>query len=221
MTLLLQIDETGAVNPGVTFNQTLHNAVAVIPGQSPITVPQTFSAAVGGNFSSQASRTDRYYSFFGLKDLKKPFTPDETSCKVDRHGSSLLLSGELGIDAWLKGALIQQNAIPSSVLPKSVATKLDVLSYEVKFIVITTGTANPSWKLLAVSASTGSSPLLSANRTRTNDLLLTMGPATVLAEPTAKGVQLVAAPGRQASDVHLSASIGQAVASSLRSNIVP
>lgn len=158
MTISLQVDETGALNPGISYT-------------TPFWVTHTFTLGAGGTLSSQATRIDKYYSFFALKYLKPDIVPGDTTCmeydhgkpvSLDRHGSSYLLSGNLGIDAWLKGALISQNALPSSKLPKSLAQKGDVLSYDVKFIVITSVNASPTWKFVKLTAGS-STPFLSAN----------------------------------------------------------
>lgn len=60
--------------------------------------------------------------------------------------------------------------------------KLDVLTYEIKFIMVSNGNITPTWKLVNVTASSGNLPLLNLGRTRTNDLILTFGPG--LDKPT-------------------------------------
>jgi hypothetical protein len=95
---------------------------------------------------------------------------------LNRRGFSPLLSGNLGIKSWLQGAIDAQSKIPSTVLaPKIVSSKLDVLSYNIKFVVITSGSANPTLKLVNLSAGKNF-PLFSGNRTRTHGLTLTLGP---------------------------------------------
>ncbi len=57
-------------------------------------------------------------------------------------------------------------------------TKPDTLTIEIKFIVVTSGNVTPTWKLVRVSANTGAIPLLATGRTRTHDLIITLGPPT-------------------------------------------
>ncbi|MGX8013656.1 hypothetical protein ACVDG8_034180 [Mesorhizobium sp. ORM8.1] len=214
LTLVMQVDETGAVNPGVSF-------LRDIPGGS-------FTLSTGLVASSQATRVDRYYSFFSVKSLKPELDQSDTSCgrtmpdgtfkPIDRHGASPLLSDNLGINAWLQGALVQMNGIPSSNFPKSQASKLDVLSYDVKFIVVTTGTVTPSWKLVRLTSAT-SPALVSANRTRTHELLLTLGPTEAV--PATKTSKATVVPSAASSAVHLSGELQQAVANGLRSMVAP
>ena len=52
------------------------------------------------------------------------------------------------------------------------------MSIEIKFIIITSGNVQPTWKLVQVSANTGGTPFFSSGRTRTHDLILTIGPPT-------------------------------------------
>ena len=56
------------------------------------------------------------------------------------------------------------------------ATTPDTISIEIKFVIVSSGNVTPTWKLLRVSASTGSAPLFGMGRTRTHDLIITIGP---------------------------------------------
>jgi hypothetical protein len=59
------------------------------------------------------------------------------------------------------------------------ATGQDSFSREIKFIIISTGNITPTWKLIQVSANSGNAPFFSTGRTRTHDLLITIGPPTL------------------------------------------
>ena len=56
------------------------------------------------------------------------------------------------------------------------ATTPDTISIEIKFVIVSSGNVTPTWKLLRVSASSGSAPLFGMGRTRTHDLIITIGP---------------------------------------------
>ena len=71
--------------------------------------------------------------------------------------------------------------------------KTDAISYEIKFVIVSSGNITPSWKLVQVSAN-ASGTFFSAGRTRTHDLIITIGPDD----------------GRTLS-AHLASQIGQAV----------
>jgi hypothetical protein len=164
-TVDLQVDETGSLNPGVSFIE-------------PLTDGQSRSIGVGGTLSSQGTREDKFSNYWNLDKLRRF---DGGTCKnekIDRHGSSLLLESDLGISIWLNDRLQTERALPSSQIPKDSGDlfKQDVMSYHVKFVVVSSGNVNPVWKLVRFSAGEGSS-LVTANRTRSHDLLLTFGPA--------------------------------------------
>ena len=79
----------------------------------------------------------------------------------------------------------------------------DLISQEIKFIIVSSGNVTPTWKLIQVSANTGNTPFFSTGRTRTHDLLMTVGP------PTQRTV-----------NDFLAAQIGQAVTSGVRAATV-
>ena len=97
-------------------------------------------------------------------------------------------------------------------LPKRDATKSDVLSYDVMFIVITAATANARLKEVRFFTGNGT-PLFSGNRTRTNDLLLTLGPS--IERKTGKGT--FAGPSDTAFSLHANGEFGQALSGALTS----
>lgn len=185
LTLTLTADETGALHPSGSYNRNISAARdPLAPGGS---VAQSLSLPFTTELSSQASRTDTYYSFYTVPELVRnralptvcaEFNPatQRVDLPLDRTGSSYLLSGQLGIRDWMYKAL-KLAEIPSSETPSS--EKLKVLQYHIKFVVMTSATANPLWKLAPVTTGVGGQPLISTNRTRTHDLLLTIGPADI------------------------------------------
>src|ERR1700680_2259490 len=73
--------------------------------------------------------------------------------------------------------------------------KQDAVSYEIKFVIVSNGNVTPTWKLVRVSANTATSPpFFGLGRTRTHDLIITIGPPTP-----------------QTSQSHLASQIGNAV----------
>ncbi|TXN33063.1 hypothetical protein [Methylobacterium sp. WL19] len=218
MTINLQVDETGSVNPSVSPNDYYKYGAAPFVGK----VPQSLTIPLAAQLSSQATRIDIYYSYYSLNQLRKRPSELDTSCSeynettgnfedLNRAGSSLLISGKLGIRDWLKGALDAQSKIPSTELvPKSISTKLDVLSYSVKFTTITSGSINPSVKLVSLSTG-GALPLLSANRTRAHTLTLTLGPGEQV------GSQINIGPSRSAANVHFNQDLQQTITNGFRS----
>ena len=79
MQLSLGVDESVALTPGLSFTQLLPNVMkifGVFPATSvtpktlnSVTVAQMFSLGFGGTLSSQALRTDKFNTYYSIKDL--------------------------------------------------------------------------------------------------------------------------------------------------------
>jgi uncharacterized membrane protein YgcG len=139
--------------------------------------------------------------------------------------SPFILEGDLGITEWLVGAMQVNDILPSVGAPSGGGKKgggggggsssssssggggggaqPDTVSYEIKFVIVSSGTITPTWKLMRVTANT-SGTLFNAGRTRTHDLIITIGPGS--------GSQAQAA-----QQTHLASQIGNAVANATRS----
>jgi hypothetical protein len=107
--------------------------------------------------------------------------------------SPFILESELGIKDWLLGAMEVDNALPSVRPPPQLhapgggggagairvksggsgsaggggadLTK-DAVSYEIKFVIVSSGSITPTWKLVRVSANTGSLPFFNTQHLR-------------------------------------------------------
>jgi acyl-CoA synthetase (NDP forming) len=104
----------------------------------------------------------------------------------------------------------------------------DSISYDIKFIIVTDANVTPVWKV--VRFTTPSSPaFLDTNRTRTHDLLITIGPGATTTVKDANGktvkdangipVTRTVGPSASASNSHLAQEIGNAVAAALRTQL--
>ena len=78
----------------------------------------------------------------------------------------------------------------------------DTISIEIKFIIVSNGNVTPTWKLLRVSANTGSAPLFNLGRTRTHDVIITIGPNN-----------------QSTANTHLASQIGNAVGNANRTDV--
>jgi hypothetical protein len=207
--LSLQVDESVSLNPGLTLNQAMANAVTVFGVQNSVTTPQSFNLGFGATLSSTATRIDKFNPQYSVAFLSKPRTRD-TVCDPDNDpfkrvgwttplSSPFLIESDLGIKDWLLGAMFVNDLLPSDVTPSKPAPaaatksgagggagsagggsgpKADTVSYEIKFVIVSNGNVTPTWKLVRVSANSGSSPFLGVGRTRTHDLIITIGPNT-------------------------------------------
>jgi hypothetical protein len=180
MQINLEVEEAGAINPSIGYNDQLLNGVV----HKIITVPQSFALNGAANLSSTATRTDTSYSYYNVGKITapgaNPFCNDPHN-PLDLHGSSPLLKSDLGISAFLReaapAALIFASSAPASG-GAGKSAKWDVFSYDIKFAVVTNASVNPVWKLVNLTAGAGALPLLNLGRTRTHELVLTFGPGT-------------------------------------------
>jgi len=67
---------------------------------------------------------------------------------------------------------------PPTDYPKIGESTEEVLTYEVKFDVVTSGNVTPSWKLVRVASNQGGAPLFNTQRERTHDLTITFAPCS-------------------------------------------
>ena len=175
LTLTLTVEELSAFNPGASFITPMIPANPRFPGDftNPvITVPtnQSYTFGLGGTLSSDATRTDKFTSFYLIPHLQVDRPDCQNLDARDFDGSSFLLQSNLGIYNWLRNAV-------SVRAGRGVSEKNDneVLSYDVKFEVVSSGNVTPTWNLVRVA--TPSSPLFNTKRDRTHELLISLGPA--------------------------------------------
>jgi len=212
--LSLQVDESVALNPGLSWTQLMPNAVKVFGVQNgvqnSVTTPQSFTFGIGATLSSTATRIDKFNPQYSIKFLSKPDTkysiclPQNDPLKqfglVAPSSSPFLIESDLGIVEWLLGAMVVNRIVESdvtTVIPATAAqlpagrgpgtgspggggttTKADTVSYEMKFVIVSNGNVTPTWKLVRASANTGSGSFFGVGRTRTHDLIITIGPDT-------------------------------------------
>lgn len=166
--LTLAVAEATTLSPTVTYNRTFPNGA-----ESGVTIGQNFGLGFNPNASSTATRTDTTYTYWNVGRITKG---NEDFCKdVDRRGSSLLLSSDLGIYRFLDQNVRAAALLRSSKVGNKKPEKIDVYSYDLKFAVVTGLGIAPSLKLVSVSGL--GAPILNLNRTRTHELLLTFGPS--------------------------------------------
>ena len=203
-TLQLTRDETGSVAPSVNW----------IP---PNPASAIFNLAAGGTFSTEADRIDKLNSFNTVQQFR------HVTCT--RPNGMYMLQSDLKLKEWLVDVILNANtnviSIPSDA---NGPFKNNVISHEIKFVVTTSGNLTPGWKLTRVSVNqTGN--LFSANRIRTDDLTITLGPVTqaVVGEKRVvknghKAIVPIVEyePSTQAAYAHLASQIGSAVAAELR-----
>jgi hypothetical protein len=187
LTIKFTVVEKGSLNPGVTTKDPLPNS-------------QMFTLGLGGLFSSEATRVEQVQYLIIFQDYIPPsgrIEADPPPCR-QLHGS-ILLQSDLKVKDWLDASLyphfITNNIRP--VPPK-------VLSYDISFAAVASGSITPTWTLTRVTA-TGN-PLAGISRSRTDGLTITMG------EVDAK----LRTPSRELLDANLASQIRSAITEPLQ-----
>ncbi len=242
--LTLQVDEKSSLTPSVAFKTPIHNAPVNFPGETigatgalaavtygPLSVPQSYSLGFGGQLSSQNTRSDKYNTYYLAKQLKIGY-PGQGVCRDDylrndhkSTSSPFLDASNLGLREWLKTAVQVINFERSSrasangegpPLGPSGANAPDSSTYDNKFIIISDGSITPTWNLVRIGTPT--TPLFDASRTRTHELIMTLGPGAEPAKETKKGRPKIVSTGPtlDARDAFNAALIGAAVANAIR-----
>jgi hypothetical protein len=207
--LSLQVDESVSLNPGLSLNQTMANAVTVFGVGNTVTTPQSFSLGFGATLSSTATRIDKFNPQYSIAFLSQPASKysvcingNDPLESIAPSSSPFQIESNLGIKEWLVGALLVNSYLPSDLVqpdtpstgkPKAGGgkkTKADTISYEIKFVIISNGNVTPTWKLVKVSANTASAPLFGVGRTRTHDLIITIGPNTIATDNSSLASQI-------------------------------
>jgi hypothetical protein len=191
--LNLTMVEKGALNPA-----------GIYAPVSPIST--VFTLGVGGELSSEATRTEKLSSYYTVQELRRL-----GRCKARGNGL-FLLQGDLKLNEWLLDVATAGSTGGTNLNTGLVVFGKDgVLSHEVKFDIVTSGNITPSWTFLTGAINPAGTTFLSARRERSHDLIITFGQTTDI--PGAKGKR---GPTRAAADAALASDIGVSVANSIR-----
>lgn len=209
--LNLTIVESTSLNPGVTLNTPMIPANTIFPGNIVVPAAQSYNFGIGAMLSSEATRTDQVGAYYTVPELMR----SRIECKSDPFQGSLLLQSDLKLREWLRAlALIHDTGDSGDTSGKN------VISHEVKFKIISSGSLTPTWTLVRVSANTGG-PFFNTKRDRTHDLTITLGPDEKLT--SAKGGKRSVVSNQlssAAASTFLASQIGLAVSNGVR-NLVP
>ena len=219
VSISLEVDESASLNPGLALNTPMPTAMSFFGALAPVATPQSFVQNLGGSLSSTATRIDKFNPYYTIEYLGLAGS-DENVCMPGKDpfarkgsepaASSPIIESRLGLREWLVGALFGNNQIPSVSEPivypsasrkragrnakspkgPTITPTPDTLSIEVRFVIVSSGNATPTWKLVRVSANTGSTPFFAIGRTRTHDVIITIGPRDAKTEQANLALQI-------------------------------
>jgi hypothetical protein len=191
ITLTLTVEEKTSLNPSATFNKLFPTAQTFPNSALPVKTEQIGSLVLAGAYSSDATRKDTlslYLDFSTFSNEKALILArqarDRGNWPPCDSASGVFMSGDLKFKNWLQQSTLLANVkggiggdYAQSLSQEESASKKDVLSHEVTFVIIYGANATPSWKFVNISANQGSLPFVSAQRTNTQDVIITLGPA--------------------------------------------
>jgi len=129
-----------------------------------VTTARSRKLGLGFNWSADATRTETLGFFYSFEELANA-NIDTAQCKPSQGP---YLSSDLKItDFLMKG--LDMSFQDGMLFPKTGESPYETFTYDVKFIVTTAGTINPSWTLLRVSIDP-SGNLFGSSRIHTDDL---------------------------------------------------
>jgi hypothetical protein len=165
VSLTLTVEDQTGLAPGISTINPLQNVIFPFPAGGNVVSPQSFSLNIGGTASVNALRTETIQFTVRNQDLIR------YPCDIKRTG--ILIDGNLKIAEFIydKAFVINQG----NGLWRGDYIPYNTWSEEITFVSAYGGTATPTWKLARLSANT-SSNLFTAERTNTNDLIITLGP---------------------------------------------
>ena len=163
----------------------------------------SLNAGVGG--TADATRIDKINSYYTIKELK-----DKHACIPQlRPGGDRLMASDLKLKNWLSDAVAAGDTGEIHFDQSAAFKSSGVLSHEVRFLVTTTGSVSPSWKLSRVVSVDPTGNLLSTRRDRTHDLIITFGPT----DDSGKH------PGTTAANSTLASEIGAAIITNISNSV--
>jgi hypothetical protein len=137
-----------------------------------------------------------------------------TIASICKRPGGVLIEGDLKLREWLvmslRTAFVQGGVtgdFAKDLQNEIKVAKKDVLQNQITFVVQYSGSVTPAWKLVQITANQ-SGNFFNAQRTRTQDLVITLGPAPSDANPADQQKQ---------QNQDLAAAIGIAVANAIRS----
>jgi hypothetical protein len=173
ISLKLTVDEKSTLNAGLSYSDFFTNSISTI-GKTIITTPRSFAfgANIGG--SSDATRIDNSDYTFSVADAfvkDKDYEPTNgRACEASAKYDGVLFNSQLHIRDWLESRLAQ-----FELHPEAKQAVPDTLTTDITFVVMYSGNITPTWHLVPVSYNTGGSPFFNAARTRTDDVIISIG----------------------------------------------
>ncbi|MGJ5134374.1 hypothetical protein [Bradyrhizobium oligotrophicum] len=157
------------------------------PGLSVFNTSGLFTMAAGGQLETDGTREMTMTYFLPFNELLNNGAPPKQKRQIDYESRELPcdnfvyengvrepIAGNLGLHESFVAALNAWDA-RNTLSERVKGGPFDTITHHVTFVVIAGASGTPTWKFANVTANT-TSPFLSATRTNTDELLITIGP---------------------------------------------
>ena len=173
VTQSITVEDQSGASPGLTVLSPIQNVVKMFPAGGNVILPQTASESIGLSGSFNALRTETIQYTFKNREIIESYKPEP----CDKN--DILINGNLKIKDFIydNATVARGGHILFALSGKTPWHKpvFNVFSEEITFVAAFGGTFTPTWKLARIQANAASNLLL-AERTTTNDLVITLGP---------------------------------------------
>jgi hypothetical protein len=166
VTLSITVEDQTGLSPGISSLQPLNNVLFPFATGGTVVSPQSSSLSIGGTASVNGLRTEIIQYTVRNRDAIA-----HSNC--GNVGEGILIDGDLKIREFVFDKV--QIAAAGNGLWDLKNPPYNTWTEEITFVSSYGASATPTWKLARLSANT-SSNLVVAQRTNTNDLVLTLGP---------------------------------------------
>lgn len=229
--LSFQVQEKSSLTPGIALKTLVDSAPSGLR-LGPALIGQSYQTGIGGTLSSENITYDKYNAFYTARDLAIPINrasscysrPENILGDHPSSSSPFVDASNLGIRAWVTRAVrvLQYHSSSHKAADEtdgplgssSGPTASDASTYSNKFTIVSSANVAPTWNLIKVGTST--SPLFDTSRTRTHELIITLGPGALPRSKTSLGSPVLSGPSEAVINSHLASQIGSAVANALR-----
>jgi hypothetical protein len=137
-----------------------------------------FSLLGGANLLSDATRIEELDYYYTVRELQNqgPCSADAMRENASNYpAGSLLIYSDLKLAEWLSSVVLPKLTGDFPITDPANRNAKNALTHHVTFKIVTSGNITPSWKLVHATINP-IPPLFMASRTRTHDLLITLGP---------------------------------------------
>ena len=157
-TLKLIVEDQGSLSPNASF-------------LTPFGLAGAFTLGIGASGSANATRTETMAFTYSDGELYRDAVKD---AKIGPENCDKLQQG-VQIDSDLKITQFIYDKVVAAGADGPQIKNFSQLQFEINFVASLSGNLTPTWKFTRTTVN-GSGSLLSATRTNTNDLIVTLGP---------------------------------------------